>query len=128
MRQKSIDVENLHHSAPIPAASRVGPILATSGIGGRDPATGKLPEDVDGQARFAFENLKRLLEAGGMDLGDVVKITCFVTDDGFRTAINKYWTQCYPDAARRPARHTLVMPLRGGMLLQLDALAVAKES
>ena len=52
MRQKSIDVENLHHSAPIPAASRVGPILATSGVGGRDPATGKLCAELEQQ----FEN------------------------------------------------------------------------
>jgi 2-iminobutanoate/2-iminopropanoate deaminase len=128
MRQKSIDIEGLSHRVPIPLGCRVGPILATSGIGGRDPATGKLSTDPDGQAFQAFENLKRVLAAGGLDLGDVVKITVFVTDDGFRDAINKYWLQCYPDPACRPARHTLVMPLRGGMLLQLDALAVAKEA
>lgn len=127
MRQTSIDIENLHHSAPIPAASRVGPVLATSGVGGRDPATGKLPADIEGQVRFSFENLKRLLAAGGMDLGDVVRITIYVTDDKIREIINKYWVECYPDAARRPARHTLVMPLRGGMAIQLDALAVAKD-
>jgi len=68
-----------------------------------------------------------VLQKGGLDLGDVVKLTVFVADDKFRDAVNVYWLQCYPDAARRPARHTLVMPLRGGMLVQLEALAVAKE-
>lgn len=128
MRQKSIDIEGLEHTAPIPLGCRVGPILATSGIGGRDAATGRLPEDPDRQAFHAFENLKRVLQAGGMDLGDVVKLTVFVADDAHRNAINKYWNECYPDPHRRPARHTLVMPLRGGMLIQLEALAVAKEA
>lgn len=128
MRQKSIEVKGLEHAAPIPAACRVGPILATSGIGGRDPASGKIPADVDRQAYHCFENLKSLLAAGGMGLGDVVKITVFVTDDAHREAVNKYWLQCYPDAHRRPARHSHVAPLRGGLLVQIEALAVAKEA
>ena len=124
-RQQSIDIEGIGHSVPIPVASRVGNVIATSAISGRDPKTGKLAADADGQARLAFENLKAILAKGGMGLGDVVKITCFVTDDGFREALNKYWLECYPDAHKRPARHTLVLPLRGGVLLQIDALAVA---
>lgn len=128
MRQKSIEIQGIEHAAPIPMACRVGPLLATSGISGKDPATGQMPKDADGQAFYAFENLKRVLAAAGMDLGDVAKITVFVTDDANRNAINKYWNECYPDPHQRPARHTLVMPLRGGMLLQLEALAIAKES
>ncbi len=127
MRQKSIEIEGLGHAAPIPLACRVGPVLATSGIGGKDPATGKLAPDADAQARQAFENLNAVLAKGGLGLGDVVKLTVFVADDKYRDAINTYWLQCYCDPARRPARHTLVMPLRGGMLVQLEALAVAKE-
>ncbi len=127
MRQKSIEIEGLNHVAPIPLACRVGPVLATSAIGGKDPRTGKLAPDADGQAQQAFDNLAAVLQKGGLDLGDVVKLTVFVADDKFRDAVNVYWLQCYPDAARRPARHTLVMPLRGGMLVQLEALAVAKE-
>lgn len=127
MRQKSIEIEGLNHVAPIPLACRVGPVLATSAIGGKDPRTGTLAPDADGQAQQAFDNLEAVLQKGGLDLGDVVKLTVFVADDKFRDAVNVYWLQCYPDPARRPARHTLVMPLRGGMLVQLEALAVAKE-
>ena len=123
-RQHSIEVENIGHAAPIPVATKVGNVLATSAIGGRDQKTGKLAPDGDGQARFAFENLKTILAKGGMGLGDVVKITCFVTDDALRDSINKYWLECFPDEHKRPARHTLVLPLRGGVLLQIDALAV----
>jgi len=127
MRQKSIEVKGLEHNAPIPMACRIGPILASSGIGGKDPATGKLPAEPDRQAFHCFDNLKRVLAAGGLDLGDVVKLTVFVVDESHRDAINKYWNECYPDPHRRPARHTLVAPLRGGQLMQLEALAVSKD-
>jgi 2-iminobutanoate/2-iminopropanoate deaminase len=125
-RQKSLEVEGLGHGAPIPMGCRVGAVLMTSGVGGKDRKTGKTPEDADGQARNAFDNLKAVLAAGGLGLGDVAKITVYVVDDKYRTEINKYWEECYPDPHKRPARHTLVMPLRG-VLLQLEAFAVAKE-
>ena len=127
LRQQSIEIENIGHSAPIPCASRVGPVLATSAVSGRDQKTGKLAPDADGQARLSFENLKALLAKGGMSMGDVVKVDCFVTDDSFREAINKYWIEIYPDPHKRPARHTVVLPLRGGVLMQLSAIAVASN-
>jgi 2-iminobutanoate/2-iminopropanoate deaminase len=127
MRQKSIDIEGLAHNAPIPCASRVGPILATSGVGGKDPATKKMPADLDAQARNCFQNLKTILAAGGCDLGDVVKLSVYVTDDNHREAVNKYWSEHYPDPHKRPARHSHVAALRGGMLVQLEALAVSKD-
>ena len=126
-RQKSIEVEGLGHGAPIPMGCRVGPVLMTSGVGGKDRKTGKTPEDADGQARNAFDNLKALLANAGLGLGDVVKITVYVTDDKFRNEINKYWEECYPDPHKRPARHTHVTALRG-VLLQLEAFAVAKDA
>ena len=52
-----------------------------------------------------------------MDLGDIVKMTVFLTNDNNRAAINKYWNECFPDPHKRPARHSLVLPLRGGVLL-----------
>ena len=129
MRQQSLEVPGLSHgTAPIPAGCRVGPILATSGVGGVDRDTGKLPPDAETQAVNCFENLRRVLEAGGMDLGDVVKLTVFIADERHRAAVNGPWLAHYPDAQHRPARHALVMPLRAGMLVQLEALAVAKDA
>ena len=129
MRQKSIEVRGLsHQSAPIPMGCRVGAVLATSGIGGKNPDTDTLPPDADSQAVNCFENLKRVLVAGGMDMGDVVKITVYVSDEAHRAAVNTPWLQHFPDPERRPARHALVMPLRGGMLVQIEALAVATDA
>ena len=55
MRQRSIDVKGLSHSgAPIPTACRVGPILVTSRIMGKNPETGEMPSDPDAQAALAL--------------------------------------------------------------------------
>ena len=116
-----------HHGAPIPTACRVGPILVTSRIMGKDPETGVMPTDPESQAVLCFENLKRVLAAGGMDLGDVVKLTVYLVSDSYRTAVNKPWHEHYPDPEHRPTRDSLVMPLRGGNLIQIEAWAIAKE-
>lgn len=55
-------------------ANRVGDTIWVSGQTGR-PADGMAD-----QARAAFEGVKRVLEAGGAALGDVVELTTFHTD------------------------------------------------
>ena len=128
MRQKSIDVKGLSHSgAPIPTACRVGPILVTSRIMGKNPETGEMPSDPDAQAALCFSNMKRVLDAAGMDWGDVVKLTVYLVDDAYRTSVNKPWHEIYPDPKHRPTRDSLVMPLRGGRLVQIEAWAIDKR-
>lgn len=127
-RPRSIEVAGVTHgAAPIPMAARVGNILMTSGVLGKDPATDTLPADGASQARFLFQNLRTLLANGGATLDDVVRITVFVKDNGQREAINAEWLKCFPDPHDRPARHTQVVDLPGTMLAQLEAMAVIQE-
>lgn len=108
--------------------ARVGGILWTSGVMGKDPSTDQLPEDGAAQARFMFDNLRALLRTGGAKLDDVVRITVYVKDNGQRDAVNEQWLRCFPDPDDRPARHTQVVDLPGRMLVQLEAIAVIDES
>jgi 2-iminobutanoate/2-iminopropanoate deaminase len=121
---RSINVPGLGHNAPIPLASRVGNVICTSAISGKDPSTGKLPEDAGTQAAHAFRNLRTALEAGGGGLADAVKITVYVKDNSARDAVNTEWLQCFPDPADRPARHIVVHDLQHGMWLQIECFAV----
>lgn len=121
---RSIEVPGTSHSAPIPAAARVGNIICSSAIAGKDPATGQLPADSRTQAQLAFSNLRALLEAGGARLSDVVKVTVYVKDNAVRETINTEWNACFPDPHDRPARHILVYDLQHGMHLQLEVMAV----
>jgi len=127
MRQKSIEIEGHGHKAPLPMGCRIGSILATSGVSGKNVKTGEMPADPDEQTKHAFINMASVLKAGGLDMGDVVKMTVLVTDEDFGASINKYWIEAYPDKTKRPARHTLISPLKGGSRIRLEALAVAKD-
>lgn len=89
-----------------------------------DPATGKIPDELEAQAEIMFENLKLILKAAGATLDQVVKVTVFVKTAEGRLVINKPWIESFPDAASRPARHVLHnehMP--ANMLIQCDATA-----
>lgn len=121
---RSLDVPGLAHNAPIPVGARVGNIICSSAIAGKDPDTGRLPADAAAQAELAFSNLQRLLEAGGATLADLVKLTVYVKDNSVREAVNGEWLRYFPAPLDRPARHIVVHDLQHGMLLQLECMAV----
>ncbi|MGD9944724.1 MAG: RidA family protein [Burkholderiaceae bacterium] len=123
-RRQSIELPGLKHGrTPIPMAARVGNMIFTSGIPGRDARTGQLGDGPAEQVRLAFENLAVLLQQAGAGLDDVGSVTVLVADEAFRDSVNAHWVACFPDPASRPARHTSVQALRGGMLIQLQAIA-----
>jgi 2-iminobutanoate/2-iminopropanoate deaminase len=131
---RSIDVAGIGHNAPIPLGARVGDLLCSSGISGKDAATGTLPADPLRQAALAFANLEALLKAGGATLGDVAKLTIYVKDtkdtqanNSLHDAINTEWQRCFPDPKDRPARHILTYELQHGMALQLECMALIRN-
>ena len=127
-RPRSIEVEGVSHgNAPIPMGARVGNMIFSSGIMGKDPATDKLPEDGPTQAKFMFQNLRALLRNGGATLEDVAHVAAFVKNNDQRAALNEEWLKCFPDPHDRPARHTQVADLQGGMLMQIEVIAVVQE-
>jgi 2-iminobutanoate/2-iminopropanoate deaminase len=127
-RRLSIEVSGVSHgAAPIPMGARVGNTLYSSGIPGIDPSTGKLAADAASQARFAFEHMRSLLDEGGASLQDVVRMTVYLKDGTAREHINAEWLKCFPDPHDRPARHTLMYDLQGGMLLQLEVIAIVSD-
>jgi len=125
---RSLEVSGLAHNAPIPLGARVGNLLCSSGISGKDPSTGQLPPDAAMQAGAAFDNMRRLLEAGGATLADVAKLTVYAKDDSVRDAINAEWLRSFPDPADRPARHILLQDLQHGMWLQLEFIALIQKA
>lgn len=121
---RSIHVPGASHKAPIPAAARVGNILCTSAVSGKDPVSGELPADIQTQARNTFANLRAVLAAGGASMDDVVKFSVSIKSDAVRDAVNAEWNAAFPDPHDRPARHIVVADLQHGMQLQIEVLAV----
>lgn len=104
--RRSIDVAGTGHGAvPIPAASRIGNLVLTGAIYGRDPHTNAVAEGDAKQVEQMFANLRALLEAAGAKPEHVIKLAISAKDLGIRDAINVEWLNMFPDAHSRPARH-----------------------
>ena len=126
-KRRSIEVEGFSHGGtPIPAASRIGNLIASGGIAGVDTVTGKIGGDLEAQVTAMFANVRRIVEAGGGAAEDIIKVTVWVRDRAARSVIDPHWTKMFPDAKSRPARHTLVYQLPDPMLVQCDFLAVVE--
>jgi 2-iminobutanoate/2-iminopropanoate deaminase len=126
--RRSIELEGLHHGGqPIPLATRIGDILVSGGIMGMSPESGSIVEGIEEQCTQLFANVRQIMAVAGGSPDDIIKMTFFVKDRSSRDAINKEWLAMFPDAASRPARHTLTTDLPGPVLLQCELFAVFQE-
>jgi 2-iminobutanoate/2-iminopropanoate deaminase len=87
---------------------------------------GKLvgPNDIGAQTRQIFENMRRVLEAGGASLRDVVKVTVFVTDIRYREGygqVRQEFFRADPPASTLVQVANLAIP---GALIEIEAVAV----
>jgi reactive intermediate/imine deaminase len=104
-------------------AVRSGDTLYLSGQIGLDPTSGQLVEGIENQIQRVFGNLKAVAEAAGASLGDVVKLTVYLTDLANFARVNetmaRYFGQPYP------ARAVVgVASLPRGALVEADAIIV----
>lgn len=128
-KRRSITVAGLHHGGqPIPTASLVRGLLVSGGIAGLDPETGQVPDDLEHQVAVVFANIRRIVEGAGGSTGDIARLTFYARDRSSRDAINRNWSEMFPDADSRPARHTLIYALPDPMLVQCDLIAVLDDT
>jgi enamine deaminase RidA (YjgF/YER057c/UK114 family) len=108
MTRRSIEIEGFRHANPIPAASRAGPLIASSVIAARDAGSDDTPEDPAAQIANLFRHAGEILRAAGADWRHVVRMNFYVPDIAVRALINGPWLERFPDPESRPARHTQV--------------------
>jgi 2-iminobutanoate/2-iminopropanoate deaminase len=93
---------------PYSQAVAAGPFLFTAGQIGLVPETGQLATaDVVGQAEQVFRNLAAVLTEAGLDFGDVVKSTVFLTDMTEFPAVNEVYARHF--TMPYPARSTVAV-------------------
>jgi 2-iminobutanoate/2-iminopropanoate deaminase len=98
---------------PYNQAVSAGNMLFISGQICIDPATGELRnKDIQEETHQVMHNLKAILQEAGMDFGDVVKTTIFITDmhqfGEINTVYGKYFESDMPAGkAGFPARETV---------------------
>ena len=108
---------------PYSQATRAGGLLFTAGQVGFDPATGEL---VDGgiaeQTERVLLNIRAILQAGGLDMANVIKTTVFLVDMADFAAMNTAYASAFGD--HRPARSTVaVAALPRGARVEIEAIA-----
>ena len=97
--------------------------MFTAGQVGIDPASGKLVDGLEGQARLAFAHVGAIVRAAGLDVRDIAKVTIFMTDLSQFASVNRVFEQFVGD--HRPARSTVgVAALPLGALIEVEAIAV----
>lgn len=104
-KRQGIYLEGMGHRSPISTAARVGPLLISGLIRGRDLETNEMPDDPDKQGELLMENIKKVMEAAGGSMDDIVKIRVYVQEREVRERLNPAWEAAFPDEVNRPARH-----------------------
>ncbi|HWP62709.1 MAG TPA: RidA family protein [Candidatus Binatia bacterium] len=112
---------------PYSQAIAAGDLVFCSGQIGLDPATGELVEGgVEAEAERALRNLAAVLDAAGLGLADIAKVTIFLADIADFAAVNAVYARFMPDPP--PARTTVaVAGLPRGARVEIEAIAVRPE-
>lgn len=125
----SIAIEGLSHLAPIPVATRIGPLLTCSVTAPYDPGTRNCPDGIEAQIANIFNHVGEILAKAGGGWSDVAKMTFYAPDTSkVFVALNDAWVSYFPDPNSRPSRHTMrVAEDWGNMLVCADFLAFLSE-
>jgi 2-iminobutanoate/2-iminopropanoate deaminase len=108
---------------PYSPGIQTGNMVFLSGQLGIDPATGKMPEGVEAQAKQSLANVEALLTAAGATFADVVKTTVYLADIADFAAFNEVYAKYFTS---KPARSCVaVKDLPKGVLCEIEAIAEA---
>ena len=110
---------------PYSQAIKAGNMLFLAGQIAFDPKTNKLIEetDIEAQTRRVLENLKAVIEAAGMTMGDVVSTTVFMSDLNEFQKMNAVYATYFQE--KPPARATVqVSRLPRDVKVEIAAIAV----
>ncbi|EKM61836.1 uncharacterized protein PHACADRAFT_248704 [Phanerochaete carnosa HHB-10118-sp] len=112
---------------PYNQAVKVGDLLFASGSLGLNPATGKMVEGgVEAQAEQALKNLKAVVEAGGSEVGKIVKTTVFLANMDDFAVCNAIYSKFFGE--HKPARSAVqVARLPLSALFEIEAIASLKN-
>ena len=122
--RKSVHIEGFKHANPIPNASRIGNIVMSGVILGRDPDTLEPAPTLEAQCALVFRYMRETVEAAGGSCQDIIKVTVWLKNPADRAALNAQWTVMFPDPDSRPARHSQPDTSDGPYLIQCDFTAV----
>ncbi len=102
----------------------VNGVLYVSGQIALDPVINKLLDgDIKAQTKQVLENHLAILQEAGMDFGNVVKVSVFITDISNFSQVNEvYSTYFTENAPAREAMEVAKLPLNASIMVSLIAV------
>jgi enamine deaminase RidA (YjgF/YER057c/UK114 family) len=107
-----------------PAGVIAGDRMYLSGVYGRDPNSGRIPEDPAAQVGFALDGMQATLKAAGLDLRHMVFVNPYLTEKMPANVMNRVYATRF-EFGNTPARATIsVAGLPGGASVEFAGVAV----
>jgi len=122
MPRQALQPENL--PVPKPPYSPVvvsGDAVYTAGQTGVDGDGNLVEGGIAEQTRQTLENVRTCVEAGGLTMGDVVKVNAYLADLGEFPGYNQVYVEFFD--APYPARTSVQAGLPAGVLVEIEAVA-----
>lgn len=121
MNKTEIRTENAPKPAgPYSQGIVAGDFVFVAGQRPVDPATGIIPDDIQGQTEQVIKNIQSILAEHGCTLADVVRSGAYLSDLGNFNAMNEVYSKMFPQPY--PARTCIGTSLRG-ILVEIDVIA-----
>jgi len=121
MIKKVISIPNAP-KLPYSPAIRAGDFIFVSGQVGFTDEKGREITGIENQTKQCLENMKKVLEAAGSSLGDVVKVTVFLRNEQDFAKMNEIYQGYFSED--KPARSTVIAGLAlPNILIEMDCIA-----
>ena len=128
MTRRSVYIDGFGHRNPVPAACRIENLLVSGIVYGLDASKGRPADTIEEQCALMFTHIRRIVQAGGGSVADIIKINVWMTDRSRRDPLNVEWLRMFPDPMNRPARQVMQGALGQGILVWCDFSAVIRSS
>lgn len=124
-RREIVSLPGIPHNAPLPTGAKIGNIVVSSAISGREPEGGDFSEDPERQADRLFANIREFMTKAGGSPDNIVSMTFYLKESKYNESINKAWLEMFP-TDNRPARenHVKTDGMYGGRYFDASLIAV----
>jgi len=123
MAKQAITVPGALPGVPYSPGMKAGDFMFVSGQVGHVDSDGKKLEGVEAQTKQVMENMKKVLQAAGASMSDVVKCTVFLTDAGDFARMNEVYKSYF--SKDFPSRSTVIVAAlaRPEIVVEIECIA-----
>lgn len=121
MRKEAVNTGPAPLNLPFSPGIKLGNLLFISGQGPNDPEGKVVQGDIGEQTRITLENFKRVVDAAGTNLDNVLQTTVYLKDLNDFNGMNEAYSKFFKNP--KPARTTVQAELLFGMRVEIQGIA-----